>query len=51
MAVYLGNGKLLQSYAQHIGSNIPGVSIGISIEDSHCGYYYEYTILPEIWLN
>lgn len=45
LAIIISNDKLLQSYPEG------GVSDQISIEDSHNGFYYEYVVMSNIWLQ
>ena len=49
VAVLLENGWVLQSY--DAGGGSPGVNWDAQIKDSHAGWYYEYAVLPENWIN
>ena len=49
VAVILGNGNVLQSYAP-VGSTRPGVTASVRLVDSHAGYFYERAVLPQHWL-
>jgi len=49
VAVLLDGGWVLQSYDG--GGGPPGVNWDTRIKDSHAGWYYEYAVLPENWIN
>eukprot|EP01103_Thecamoeba_quadrilineata_P003933 TRINITY_DN13668_c0_g1_i1.p1 TRINITY_DN13668_c0_g1~~TRINITY_DN13668_c0_g1_i1.p1 ORF type:complete len:269 (+),score=28.38 TRINITY_DN13668_c0_g1_i1:45-851(+) len=44
------NDYLLQSFAENLKSTSPGVNRLYTVEESHCGYYYQYIIKREdLW--
>lgn len=51
VAVVLGNGRVLQSFANFRGGAYPGVNTTYTVAQSHAGYFYEYAVLPEDWLG
>lgn len=51
VAVVLGNGRVLQSFANCYGCSAPGVNASFTVAQSHDGGYYEYAVLPQHWLG
>lgn len=51
VAVVLGNGRVLQSFAWTRGGSRPGVNATYTVAQSHDGGYYHYAVLPQHWLG
>jgi cell wall-associated NlpC family hydrolase len=51
VAVVLGNGRVLQSFAFTYGGTLPGVNATYTVAESHGDGYYEYAVLPQDWLG
>jgi hypothetical protein len=51
VAVVLGNGRVLQSFANCYGCSAPGINTSYTVAQSHSGGYYEYAVLPQHWLG
>jgi cell wall-associated NlpC family hydrolase len=51
VAVVLGNGRVLQSFATKRGDTAPGVNDTYTVQESHGAGYYEYAVLPQYWLG
>ena len=51
VAIIIENtGKISKVLQSHIDDTTNGVNIDYSLEESHCGDYYEKIVLPENWL-